>query len=59
MSEMMQDTGLLAIMVVGAMIILILWQSGLLDLLLIWLLIFVGILFAYRALKIIEPNEMG
>jgi len=56
---MMQDTGLLAIMVVGAMIILILWQSGLLDLLLIWLLIFVGILFAYRALKIIEPNEMG
>ncbi|MCK4223087.1 hypothetical protein KAX01_02225 [Candidatus Bathyarchaeota archaeon] len=59
MSEMMQDTGLLAIMVVGAMMILILWQSGLLDLLLIWLLIFVAILFAYRALKIIEPNEMG
>lgn len=55
----MQDTGLLAIMVVGALIMLILWQSGLLDLLLIWLLIFVGILFAYRALKVIKLNETG
>ncbi|MCK4933709.1 hypothetical protein KAS06_03470 [Candidatus Bathyarchaeota archaeon] len=52
----MQNTGLLAIMVIGAMVMLILWQSGLLDLLVVWLVIFMGILFAYRALEVIPPK---
>ena len=57
MSKMMQDTGLLAIMAIGAIITLVLLESGFLDLLVIWVLIFVGILFAYRALEIFESNK--
>lgn len=57
MSKMMQDTSLLAIMVLGAIIMLVLLESGVFDLLVIWVLIFVGILFAYRALEIFESNR--
>lgn len=57
MSGLVQDSTLLAIMAIGALVIVVLWQAGLPELLVMWFFIWMGVVLAYRILQVFGPVE--
>jgi hypothetical protein len=53
---MMQDRTLLALMTIGAIVLVLLLRASLLELLVTWIIIFFGILIVYTALRAVETS---
>jgi hypothetical protein len=51
----MQDRTLQALMLIGAVVLVLLWNTGVWELIVMWIIIFFGLLVAYTALKAMEP----
>jgi len=54
---MMQDKTLLALMTIGAIILVLLLRASLLELLVTWIIILFGILIVYSALRAVETSS--
>lgn len=53
---LMQDRILLALMTIGAIVLVLLLRANLLELLVTWIIIFFGILMVYTALRAFETS---
>jgi hypothetical protein len=51
----MQDRTLQALMLIGAVVLVLLWNTGVWELIVMWIIIFFGLLVASTALKAMEP----
>jgi hypothetical protein len=52
----MQDKTLLALMTIGAVVLVLLWRAGEWELIVLWIVIFFGILIIYTALQAMEST---
>jgi hypothetical protein len=52
----MQDRTLQALMLIGAVVLVLLWNTGVWELIVMWIIILFGLLVAYTALKAMEPT---
>jgi hypothetical protein len=51
---LMQDRTLQALMLIGAVVLVLLWNTGVWELVVMWIMILFGLLVAYTALKAME-----
>ena len=50
-SMFLQDRTLQTLMLIGAFVLVLLWNAGVWDIMALWIVIFVALLLAYTALK--------
>jgi hypothetical protein len=53
---LMQDRTLQALMLIGAVVLVLLWNTGVWELIVMWIMILFGLLVAYTALKAMEST---
>lgn len=52
---LMQDRTLQTLMLIGAVVLVLLWNTGVWEIVAIWIVILFALLVAYTALKAMEP----